>query len=127
MITALLAAVCMVVQDVLATLLVQAEARNRAGLAAAFDAAMWCFGIATTSIAVTALQGHSLGEKVMVVGAVTAANVAGALAGAIREPRGVAFPGAAPVAQLEANAAAADLELAARELAHLDETSAAYR
>ena len=80
-VTALLAAVCMVVQDVLATLLVQAEARNRAGLAAAFDAAMWCFGIATTSIAVTALQGHSLGEKVMVVGAVTAANVAGSFAG----------------------------------------------
>ena len=52
-----------------------------AGLAAAFDAAMWCFGIATTSIAVTALQGHSLGEKVMVVGAVTAANVAGSFAG----------------------------------------------
>lgn len=47
-----------------------------------------------------------------------------ALAWAIREPCVVAIAGASSVAQLESNAAAADLELAADELETLDQTSA---
>lgn len=78
---ALLAALCMVVQDIMAVLLVQAEARNRAGLAALFDSLMWLASIATTTISVSALQGHHLGTKAVVIIAVTLANVAGSFAG----------------------------------------------
>ena len=49
-----------------------------------------------------------------------------ALAWTIREPCVVAIPGASTVAQLEANAAAAGLDLAAEELNALDSASAAY-
>ena len=49
-----------------------------------------------------------------------------ALAWTIREPCVVAIAGASSVAQLEANAAAADLELTAGEIEALDETSASY-
>jgi hypothetical protein len=78
---AVLAALAMFIQDVLSVLLVQAEARNRASLAALFDSIMWLAGIATTTISVTALQGHSLAEKIVVIAAVTAANVAGSYTG----------------------------------------------
>jgi hypothetical protein len=80
-IIALLAACSMFTQDVLAVCLVQAEARNRAGLAALLDAVMWGAAITTTSISVTTLQGHSLGHKVAVVAAVSAANLAGSWTG----------------------------------------------
>jgi glucose-6-phosphate-specific signal transduction histidine kinase len=72
-----LAAGCMVVQDILAVLLVDAEARNRGWLAGILDSAVWLFAIATTTIAVTALQGHSLAGKVELVVFVTAANLIG--------------------------------------------------
>jgi aryl-alcohol dehydrogenase-like predicted oxidoreductase len=49
-----------------------------------------------------------------------------ALAWTIRTPCVVAIPGASTVAQLEANAAAAELVLAAEEIAALDAASAAY-
>ena len=49
-----------------------------------------------------------------------------ALAWTIREPCVVAIPGASSVAQLEANAAAAELELTAEELDALDSAAAAY-
>lgn len=77
----LLAALAMVAQDVLATILVQAEARNRKVLAGCMDSLQWGFGIATTAISVTALQGHDTGEKVAVVIAVTAANFIGTFVG----------------------------------------------
>jgi hypothetical protein len=77
----LLAAVAMVVQDVLAVCLVQAEARNKAGLAAGLDAVMWIASIAVTSISVTALQSHHLSTQAAVLIAVTLANVAGSYAG----------------------------------------------
>ena len=50
-----------------------------------------------------------------------------ALAWTIRDPQVVAIPGASSVAQLEANVAAADLDLTPDELVALDETSASYR
>jgi hypothetical protein len=65
----------------MSVLLVQAEARNRAGLSAIFDSVMWLASITTTSISVTALQGHHLSTKATVVVAVELANVAGSYAG----------------------------------------------
>jgi aryl-alcohol dehydrogenase-like predicted oxidoreductase len=55
---------------------------------------------------------------------VTPAQIA--LAWTIRHACVVAIPGASSVAQVEANAAAADLELATDELAALDSSAAAY-
>lgn len=81
MLIALYAALAMLVNDVTAVLLVQAEARNRATLAAIFDSVMWLASILTTTISVTALQGHHLGAKATVVVAVTLANVAGCYIG----------------------------------------------
>lgn len=81
MVTALLAGLAMLVNDVTAVLLVQAEARNRPGLSAVFDSIMWLAGIATTTVSVTALQGHHLGTKVTVLIAVEIANVAGCYIG----------------------------------------------
>lgn len=78
---ALWAALAMLVNDVAAVLLVQSEARNRAGLAAIFDCVMWLASISTTTISVTALQGHQLGAKALVVVLVTLANVAGCYIG----------------------------------------------
>lgn len=50
-----------------------------------------------------------------------------ALAYVIAQPRTVAIPGAKSVAQLEANVAAADLELSASELAHLREAAKSFQ
>jgi hypothetical protein len=79
--TALLAAGAMLIQDIMGVLLVQAEARNRAGLAAAFDSVMWLAQISTVTISVTALQGHQLSAKATVIICVELANVAGCYAG----------------------------------------------
>lgn len=100
---ALEAAAAMLVQDITAVLLVQAEARNRAGLAALFDSVMWLASISTTTISVTALQGHQLGAKAMVIVAVELANVAGSYIGVaigkrwIREKREAACACGCPV------------------------------
>jgi hypothetical protein len=79
--TALAAAGAMLVNDVTAVLLVQSEARNRAGLAAIFDSVMWLASITTTTVSVTALQGHHLDAKAAVLIAVELANVAGCYVG----------------------------------------------
>ena len=50
-----------------------------------------------------------------------------ALAYVVAQPRVVAIPGAKSVAQVEANAAAADIELSDAELAHLRETAGRFR
>ena len=81
MLIVLLAALAMIVQDILAVCLVQAEARNKAGLAAGLDAVMWLASISVTSISVTALQSHHLSVQAAVLIAVTLANVAGSFAG----------------------------------------------
>lgn len=83
MLIALLAAGAMIIQDLVGTFLVQAEARNKAWLAALMDSLGWLFGIMTTSIAVTSLQGHDVKEKIIVVVAVSLANVAGTFAGVL--------------------------------------------
>src|SRR5690349_18514677 len=70
----------MLVQNVLAVFLVQAEARNRALLAGLLDSLMWPAGMITTTITVTALQGHHAGLKTEVIAAVTLANFVGSSA-----------------------------------------------
>jgi hypothetical protein len=75
------AAGAMFLNDVTAVLLVQAEARNRAVLAAVFDSVMWLASIATTAISVTALQQDHLSGKMAVLAAVELANVAGCIVG----------------------------------------------
>ena len=79
--TALAAAGAMLINDVTAVLLVQSEARNRAGLAAIFDSIMWLAAITTTTVSVTALQGHQLSTKASVLIAVELANVLGCYIG----------------------------------------------
>ena len=79
--TALAAAGAMLINDVAAVLLVQSEARNRAGLAAVFDSIMWLASITTTTVSVTALQGHQIDTKAAVLVAVELANVAGCYIG----------------------------------------------
>jgi aryl-alcohol dehydrogenase-like predicted oxidoreductase len=63
-------------------------------------------------------------REIAVVHGATPSQIA--LAWTIREQCVVAIPGASTVAQLEANAAAADIDLLADEIAALDSTSAAY-
>ena len=75
------AAVAMLAQNVLAVFLVQAEARNRALLAGLLDCLMWPAGMVTTTITVTALQGHHAGLKGQVIAAaVTLTNFVGSSA-----------------------------------------------
>ncbi len=80
---ALLAAFAMVFNDILGTLMVQAEARNRGWLAGIFDSLQWFATITTTTISVTALQSHSLHEKVLVIILVTAANLTASQVGVL--------------------------------------------
>ncbi len=96
MIIAVWAALAMLAQDILAVLMVQAEARNRASLAGLLDCAQWGAAISTTTISVTALQGHSAPLKTAVVLAVTAANFAGSWAG-VQIGRRLITPAAPPV------------------------------
>ena len=77
MTTALIAALCMVAQDVLGSVMVMAEAGNRGWLAGFMDTLGWYVAIATTTISVTALQGHNTTEKVLVLVLVGAANLFG--------------------------------------------------
>ena len=77
----LVAAVCMLIQDILGVLLVDAESRGHGWMAGGLDSASWLLAIATTTISVTALQGHSLGQKAEVLVAVSAANVIGSRLG----------------------------------------------
>ena len=72
-----IAAIAMVIQDILGIVLLLAATRNRGWLAGVMDSAQWLVGITTTSISVTVLQGHSLGAKVFVILLVSAANLFG--------------------------------------------------
>lgn len=83
MLIALIAAGCMLVQDVLGVILVQAEAANRGWLAGAADTVGWYFAIFTTSISVTALQSHNTVDKVYVLAFVGVANALGTKLGQV--------------------------------------------
>ena len=78
---AIVAALCMVVQDALAVIKYQAAARNKGVVAAAADTVIWLVMITTMTISVTALQGHNTSEKIGVVVLVSLANIAGNLLG----------------------------------------------
>lgn len=75
------AAAAMFGQDIIGTLMVQAQARNRAELAGLMDTAGWLLTITTTTISVTALQGHSLTAKIAVIAAVSSSNFFGTYTG----------------------------------------------
>ena len=77
MTVALIAALAMLVQDALSTVLVMAEAKNRGWLAGSMDAAAWIVGITTTTISINALNGNDFTTKVEVVVLVSVANVLG--------------------------------------------------
>ncbi len=81
MILALLAALAMVFQDIIGVFQIQAEARNQASLAGIMDTIGWLLVITTMTISVSALQGKSLGEKVLVVVLVSVANFIGSYTG----------------------------------------------
>lgn len=76
-----LAAGAMVLDDVFAVLLVQAEARDRAVLSGVLDSIMWVFSMVVTVTTVDAMQGHHVSTKVLVVCAITLANFTGSLLG----------------------------------------------
>ena len=78
-----LASVTMLATDVIATVMVMAEARNRGWLAGWLDTAQWLVGIVTTTVSVTALQGHSWTEKILVLLFVSAANLFGTKLGQV--------------------------------------------
>jgi hypothetical protein len=83
MVYALIAAITMVVTDILGVIMVQAEAHNRGWLAGWMDTAQWLVGITTTTITVTVLQGHSLTMKALVIVLVSAANLFGTKLGQV--------------------------------------------
>jgi len=74
---ALAAAVAMFFQDLLAVLMVQAEARNKAVLAGVMDCLQWPAGMVTTAVTVTAFQGHDGAKTGLVIAAVSVANFGG--------------------------------------------------
>lgn len=77
MLIALGAAACMVASDVLATIMVMAEAKEMGWLAGFMDMAGWYVSIATTSISVSTLSGHNTMDKVYVLVFVGLSNVFG--------------------------------------------------
>lgn len=81
MIIALYAALAMILQDILAVCLVQAEARNRAVAAGLLDCAGWLATITTAAISITTLQGNDFRLKVFVLLFVTAGNFIGSYSG----------------------------------------------
>lgn len=77
----LAAAAAMFAQDVLATVMVVAESRGRAHLAASMDTAGWLAQITTVTVSVNALLTGSWPMKAAVVAAVSAANYGGTYTG----------------------------------------------
>ena len=78
---ALIAAACMIVQDVLGSCMVMFEAANRKWWAGLCDTFGWYVGISTTTISVTSLQGHNMTQKVLVLVFVGTANLFGTALG----------------------------------------------
>lgn len=77
----LAAALAMYVQDVLATVMVVAESRGRAHVAASMDTIGWLAQITTTTVSVDALLTGTATAKIAVVAAVSAGNYAGTWSG----------------------------------------------
>lgn len=75
------AALAMFAQDVLATIMVVAESRGRAHLAASMDTLGWLAQITTVTVSVDALLAGTWPEKIAVVAAVSVANYGGTWTG----------------------------------------------
>jgi len=78
---ACVAALAMVVQDILGIVLLLAATRNRGQVAGVMDSLQWLVGITTTTISVSVLQGHHFYEKVIVIIMVSLANYFGTVWG----------------------------------------------
>ncbi|HTZ63482.1 MAG TPA: hypothetical protein VMB51_05205 [Solirubrobacteraceae bacterium] len=72
-----LAGVCMVVSDVLATVMVEAQATYRRHLSAALDTIGWVVAITTTEYSLRLLDSHSTAAHVYCYVCVSAANYYG--------------------------------------------------
>lgn len=98
MLVALIAAVAMILQDIVGTIQMQLEASSldlpvrrswrdyigggwRAWGSALLDQVGWMVALTSTFISIDALQGHNFNEKVLVVTAVSIANIVGTRAG----------------------------------------------
>ena len=82
MIVALAAAIAMIVQDVLATLMTMAENRQHPWWAGLLDAGMWLTGLLTTVWGAGSVILHGWTARTLViVGAITAANILGTALG----------------------------------------------
>jgi hypothetical protein len=95
----------MILQDGCAVVMVQMETRRRAWAAGALDAGMWLCALATNHYSLNAVNGRSMATKALVVGAVTAANVFGTVAGVKLGDRYFPDPTSKRIADLEAWAA----------------------
>lgn len=87
MTNAVLAALCMVVVDVISVVMVQAEAANRGWLAGLMDTLGWYPSIICTTLCVLALDGHSIEAKAAVLVLVGLANLFGTKLGQITGQR----------------------------------------
>ena len=87
MLTALLAAAAMVISDILATVMVMAEAREMGWLAGLLDMLGWYVGILTTTVSVSTLSGHDTADKIYVLAFVGLANVIGTKLGQVTGSR----------------------------------------
>lgn len=83
MVDAVLAALCMVVVDVVSTVMVQAEAANRGWLAGIMDTLGWYPSIVCTTLCVLALDGRSMVDKIAVLVFVGLANLFGTKLGQV--------------------------------------------
>lgn len=84
---ALIAGVCMFIEDIVYTIMVQAEAADRGWLAGWMDTIGWLFGVQSTSISVAAVNGHSLVKHIVVLFVVSAANLFGTKLGQVMGTR----------------------------------------
>jgi hypothetical protein len=75
------AVAAMVLQDVFATLMSQAENRGRRLRSGFWDACMWLCGLTTNHFALNSVNGHNLVLKAAVIVFVSAANIAGSAIG----------------------------------------------
>ena len=78
---AFVAALAMVVQDILGIVLLLAATRNRWRVAGVMDSLQWLVCITTTTISVSVLQGHHIYEKILVIALVSLANFFGTVWG----------------------------------------------
>jgi hypothetical protein len=117
LLVALLAAFAMVGEDILSVTRNLAAARGRGWLAGVLDAGEWLFAITTTTISVTALHGHDMTRKVLVVCFVSAANLAGEKLGQVTGDRFIKALPDTEVVDLETRVAAIEKQIRTRRKA----------